>query len=659
MAHALSRRKTSKVQQAVSVSRRHAIRVNKQNAASQQRVAFRAQLDPDGDIRTETFQGRKHLVVPVIALVEGVLQGINAEEPELALSEEFGRHVDGWNGRPVVLNHPLDDDGEPTSANSPTALEAYGFGILFNSKVVGKKLKTEAWIDIQAAKDRGGEFEDMVSTLKKGDMVEVSTGLYTTLEEKTGRFNGKAYGGIWRSIVPDHLAILSGEKIGACSIADGCGTPRTNAKNAKDAENTEEAVQIRTNRAKIAENMQNWGQFRALSACSCAKPSKNSKCACKEHPQVLITRRVDLKANKIPSGMVDQDVRKLLSAEIRKARGSQYSSILGFTKDKVVYESYGEYPSNGGYVTYQRSFSISKDAKVTLGDDVEQVNVLMNIVKANHKPHATATTEDNMALKPNRNGSRARAEETEDDENDDIHTHGNDTPAGGDEDPDDEDNDGEEAPIGDDPGDAGSPRAAARKGSAKGGKGNKGPVKRPAPGKPMGKGGKVKGYQATDDDANDEGDDVDTPARPHTLQSYLEEAPPELRETLESAVRLQASRKNQVIANLKATKRCKFTDEVLKAMSLTELENLAELAAVPTYEGRAMPRVQSSQQDEEDDTPPSPPKVFQTPDEARQSVRNNASANTDEGEDGGFDSSRDSYTPGIERRNNTNRQRAN
>ena len=56
--------------------------------------------------RRETFNGVEHLVVPLVALVEGVLQSSNAETPELALASEFGKHFKGWNGRPVVVNHP-------------------------------------------------------------------------------------------------------------------------------------------------------------------------------------------------------------------------------------------------------------------------------------------------------------------------------------------------------------------------------------------------------------------------------------------------------------------------------------------------------------------------------------------------------------------------
>ena len=60
----------------------------------------------DGSFRTEKFAGRDYMVVPVVALVEGVIQGVNAANPELALASEFGKFPAGWNGRPVVMDHP-------------------------------------------------------------------------------------------------------------------------------------------------------------------------------------------------------------------------------------------------------------------------------------------------------------------------------------------------------------------------------------------------------------------------------------------------------------------------------------------------------------------------------------------------------------------------
>ncbi|MEB3089954.1 hypothetical protein, partial [Parvimonas sp. M20] len=57
-------------------------------------------------VRTEEFRGKTYTVVPVIAVVEGVLQGVNSDAPELAVASEFGKFPASWDGRPVMMNHP-------------------------------------------------------------------------------------------------------------------------------------------------------------------------------------------------------------------------------------------------------------------------------------------------------------------------------------------------------------------------------------------------------------------------------------------------------------------------------------------------------------------------------------------------------------------------
>lgn len=194
------------------------------------RTMLSIQAIPDvSAIRTAELIGQEHTVIPCICLTEGVLWPANAPHPELALAEEFGRFPEGWNGRPVVLNHPKDADGTPVAANSPGVLENYGFGQMFNTRLVGNKLHTEIWINNARVEELGEEFKDVVERLKSGDdVVEVSTGLFTMQEMVDGEFEGESYSGIWRNIVPDHLAILPLGLVGACSVEDGCGAPRLN-----------------------------------------------------------------------------------------------------------------------------------------------------------------------------------------------------------------------------------------------------------------------------------------------------------------------------------------------------------------------------------------------------------------------------------------------
>lgn len=192
------------------------------------RKMLSVQAQPDvAHIRTATLFDADHTIVPCVALVEGVLWPANAPAPELALAEEFGRFPDGWNGRPVVFDHPH-INGMAVSASHPDVMEDVAFGQLFNTSLDETKLKTEIWINNERVQRMSAEVQDAVSRLKNGEMVEVSTGLFTMTEKTSGEFQGEEFEAIWRNIVPDHLAVLPEGVTGACSVEDGCGAPRAN-----------------------------------------------------------------------------------------------------------------------------------------------------------------------------------------------------------------------------------------------------------------------------------------------------------------------------------------------------------------------------------------------------------------------------------------------
>lgn len=172
-----------------------------------------------GLAKEDTLDGQPHLVVPVVAIVEGVLND------SLVLADEFGAMVEAWNGIPVPVGHPK--EGERfVSANSKAALEKFSVGRFLNAKMDGAKLVGELWLDVQAARRKG--YASIVEALKKSEPFEVSVGFFSQVEPVEGELNGKKYAKIDRAIRPDHIAILVDE-IGACSWEDGCGAPRVNA----------------------------------------------------------------------------------------------------------------------------------------------------------------------------------------------------------------------------------------------------------------------------------------------------------------------------------------------------------------------------------------------------------------------------------------------
>jgi hypothetical protein len=175
-----------------------------------------------GQVKEITHGGRRYLVSPVVALREGILNDTYVS------AAEFSKFASSWQGRPVPISHPR-ADGLPTSANTPDIWATDVLGHFWNVAVDGGALKGEIWIDLDKAQTMGERAATVINRLRQGGQMEVSTGYFCEMEATPGTYNGAAYGGIARNIRPDHLALLPDE-IGACSWADGCGTPRVNSE---------------------------------------------------------------------------------------------------------------------------------------------------------------------------------------------------------------------------------------------------------------------------------------------------------------------------------------------------------------------------------------------------------------------------------------------
>jgi hypothetical protein len=175
-----------------------------------------------GALRMDTFQGRSHLVVPVTALMEGVIWPANAETPEYVPASELSAL--GWDGRPVMHGHPI-ERGALVPADAPTTLDGGALGAVFNAAVRNGHLEMEAWIDpVRASRVSGAD--RTLARLSAGETVEVSVGVFVEPESRSGEHGGKRYASVWRGIVPDHLAFLPEGQVGACSVAMGCGAQR-------------------------------------------------------------------------------------------------------------------------------------------------------------------------------------------------------------------------------------------------------------------------------------------------------------------------------------------------------------------------------------------------------------------------------------------------
>jgi hypothetical protein len=187
-----------------------------------QTACYDSQIKINGAaIRKAKFEGRDHLIAPVVAVKEAVLNG------HLVLYDEFSAYPSAWEGVPLPIYHP-EKNRQRVTANSPDILESQVVGRMFNVMCddTDKALKGELWIDIVKAQ-ASNDGKEIIRRLEAGEVLEVSTGYFSDLELTAGFHNGVRYDAIQRNMRPDHLALLPDKK-GACSWTDGCGAPRLN-----------------------------------------------------------------------------------------------------------------------------------------------------------------------------------------------------------------------------------------------------------------------------------------------------------------------------------------------------------------------------------------------------------------------------------------------
>lgn len=180
---------------------------------------FKSNFKPE--VRKDQMGGRSYLVVPSIPIVEGVHCGSCG--PLLYPAKELSKTPEVWNTKPVVVYHP-ERNGVGISACQPEVLESRGIGMMMNTTFEDGKLKSELWLE----EDRCDKVDPRIlEAVRKGEMMELSTGLFTDDEVGDGDWHGESYEAIARNYRPDHLALLP-DRLGACSIEDGAGFLRAN-----------------------------------------------------------------------------------------------------------------------------------------------------------------------------------------------------------------------------------------------------------------------------------------------------------------------------------------------------------------------------------------------------------------------------------------------
>jgi len=196
-----------------------------------------AQLNSNYRIRSEIHQGKKHIVVPVIMMVEGVHNG--SAGPLLHLAEDLGRFPEAWNGIPVTVQHP-EEDGHNVSANTPVIIDSERVGRIYNTHMDSGKLKAEIWLDEERLREVSAI---ALAAIQQQQALEVSIGVFTEEETVPGTWNNIQYEAIARNHRPDHLALLPGGQ-GACSWNDGCGIRANIKKGGKKPMDKQELIQM-------------------------------------------------------------------------------------------------------------------------------------------------------------------------------------------------------------------------------------------------------------------------------------------------------------------------------------------------------------------------------------------------------------------------------
>lgn len=175
-----------------------------------------------GQVQTIEWEGREHLVVPIVALMEGVIHAVNAANPEYVDEKVLAKAASTWNGKPIVLGHPV-VGGKHVSADDPDVRAAYQFGIIRESKMNGKRLGMEGLVDPKRLEEL--KQTKLLADIRAGKSIEVSVGANVAVNKKESEYRGKKYKAEWLEVYGDHLAFLP-NGVGACSLEMGCGSHR-------------------------------------------------------------------------------------------------------------------------------------------------------------------------------------------------------------------------------------------------------------------------------------------------------------------------------------------------------------------------------------------------------------------------------------------------
>lgn len=191
------------------------------------------------EIREENLNGSNYYVVPVVMMVEGVHSG--SRGPLLYSSNTLAESVPDWPNIPVTIHHP-------TIMVSEVGSDAVIVGHVNNPFMQGDSLRAEAWLNVDQLTSLSPETLQIVENQRP---LEVSIGVYGHEVQEAGEWHGETYRAITEGMVPDHLALLPGDR-GACSWDDGCGI--RNEENKSVLSFIQNGVQMKKDKLEFLKN---------------------------------------------------------------------------------------------------------------------------------------------------------------------------------------------------------------------------------------------------------------------------------------------------------------------------------------------------------------------------------------------------------------------
>ena len=523
-------------------------------------------------IRHQEFEGVDHIIVPIIALVEGIIistQGDGtAAPPTLVKAEEFAKAIEMWNGRPVVINHPV-KGGNLVSAGDPEIFEDEVIGTIFNATLLnGSKLKVEAWINTEKVEEIGGLVEETINRILNGEEVEISTGYFADFLEAEGFFDGEPFNGIQTDIKPDHLAILDATKVGACSWEDGCGAARLN-----ECPILAERKEPMPKKPIKNQNTKNQRVQFNCEGCPNSQENKDSSVGIVEAFMQKFGKYLSFVGN--IDEMSDTDKKQAVASALA-VKGEQFFWIVAMFDSFVVYEK-----DFSGFLV-SREFSIAEDGVITLGDEETPVRLETKVVpiKVNEDVVESKTPEEINAMnKAERIKALIANEKTHFAETDQAFLEGLS-----------EEQLGKLEPILDPaPTQEEIDKAAADEATLAA--------------------QKAQEVKDAEDQKGKETDPALLNQKPQTTEEFLASTSPEIRESMQEAIDVRNERRADLVKGVMSHVNNTFKQEALEAMDLQTLKSVYSMGHVVNYQGQAgvLGNVLGNA---EDNAIPAPPDAF-------------------------------------------------